>query len=454
MIASASRAGRDAVGDNNLADQQLDVEAEPGDARSPLNTSAARTPATNVPWPSVSRFHEPPMNDLPPSHTAREVRVAVVDARVDDRDRDLGQVRPPPARSPRRDPVRGTTAERHQSRARCANAVCRFLSGTARREPNRTLWARRPKWRSYAMSSRSSSPTTKRCSTLLELSPGLTAQHIVTAHCTIAPETMRAAAEMVERRGARFLDAPFTGSKFAAENGQLVYYIGGDEAVLKQVRPILEASSRDIILIGDQSATPHVMKVATNLITAATAQVAAEALAIVRRVGISAELFSRAMKSNASNSTTIEMKVPLMMAGDFEPHFSVKNMLKDVRIGTKLARDFALDLPVTEICRDMLLNELKQGRGDADYASIAQKYFPASAKIAKPKRGSVDRASNGRHGPSHRAFRDKTSGARAKPRAVSSRRGQTGEDPEPEPEKAPAAAQTRGGILGWLARRY
>src|SRR3954467_7277000 len=78
-----------------------------------------------------------------------------------------------------------------------------------------------------------------------KLSPGLTAQHIVTAHCTIAPETMRAAAEMVERRGARFLDAPFTGSKIAAENGQLVYYIGGDEAVLKQVRPILEASSKD-----------------------------------------------------------------------------------------------------------------------------------------------------------------------------------------------------------------
>ena len=92
---------------------------------------------------------------------------------------------------------------------------------------------------------------------------------------------MRAAAEMVERRGARFLDAPFTGSKIAAENGQLVYYIGGDEAVLKQVRPILEASSKDIILIGEIG-DATVMKVATNLITAATAQVAAEALAIVR----------------------------------------------------------------------------------------------------------------------------------------------------------------------------
>src|SRR5476651_2320998 len=98
-----------------------------------------------------------------------------------------------------------------------------------------------------------------------QLSSSLTAQHIVTAHCTVAPETMRAAAEMVERRGARFLDAPFTGSKVAAENGQLVYYIGGDEAALKQARPILEASSKEIVMIG-KIGDATLMKVGTNII--------------------------------------------------------------------------------------------------------------------------------------------------------------------------------------------
>src|SRR6059058_5221111 len=44
-----------------------------------------------------------------------------------------------------------------------------------------------------------------------QLSPGLKAQHVVTVHCTVAPENMRAAADVVHRRGARFLDAPFTG---------------------------------------------------------------------------------------------------------------------------------------------------------------------------------------------------------------------------------------------------
>jgi 3-hydroxyisobutyrate dehydrogenase-like beta-hydroxyacid dehydrogenase len=218
-----------------------------------------------------------------------------------------------------------------------------------------------------------------------QLSPALTAHHVVTAHGTVAPESMRAAAAIVQRRGARFLDAPFTGSKVAAENGQLVYYIGGDEAALKQVRPILEASSKEIVLIGENIGDATILKVATNLVTAATAQVAAEALALVRRAGVAPELFGKAMKCNASNSTSLEMKVPMMLAGDFEPHFSVKHMLKDVRIGLKLAREFSLDLPVTEVSADMLLDELKRGRGDADYSSVAQKYFPVSSRGAMPE---------------------------------------------------------------------
>jgi len=133
--------------------------------------------------------------------------------------------------------------------------------------------------------------------------------------------------------------------------------------------------------IGDAS----VIKVATNLVTAATAQIAAEALALVRDTGISPELFGRAMKSNASNSTTLEMKLPLMLAGNFEPHFSVKHMLKDVRIAARLAREYSLELPMAEVASDMLLAQLKAGRGDADYSSVAQRYFPTAGIIVRPE---------------------------------------------------------------------
>ena len=217
-----------------------------------------------------------------------------------------------------------------------------------------------------------------------QLTPTLTAQHVVTGHSTVAPESMRAAAQIVQRRGARFLDAPFTGSKLAAEKGQLVYYISGDEAALKQIRPILDGSSKEIVIISNRIGDASVMKVATNIVTAATAQVAAEALALVRKSGMDPEVFQRAMKHNASNSITLEMKIPMMISGDFEPHFSVKHMLKDVRIGLKMAENHFLTLPVTDVSGDMLLAEMKKGHGDADYASIAQRYFPSGQPVFRP----------------------------------------------------------------------
>jgi 3-hydroxyisobutyrate dehydrogenase-like beta-hydroxyacid dehydrogenase len=209
-----------------------------------------------------------------------------------------------------------------------------------------------------------------------ELSPN----HIVMAHCTVSPDTMRAAAEIVEKRGARFLDAPFTGSKTAAENGQLVYYVGGDEAALRQARPVLEASSREIIEIGKVGDATTV-KVATNMVTAASVQAAAEALALISKSGLPAQKFADAMRNNGSNSSTLDMKLPMMIEGNFEPHFSVKHMLKDVVIATRLARAFGMEFGATDASRHGLTEEMRQGRGDDDYSSLFRQYFPAGGSL-------------------------------------------------------------------------
>jgi 3-hydroxyisobutyrate dehydrogenase-like beta-hydroxyacid dehydrogenase len=208
-----------------------------------------------------------------------------------------------------------------------------------------------------------------------QLSPVLTAHHIVIAHCTVAPESMQAAAEVVQRRGARFLDAPFTGSKSAAEKGELIYYVAGDDGALREARRFLEASSKEIVEFGDVGEAT-LIKVATNMVTAASVQSVAEALALIAKCGVPPEKFERALKSNASQSGTIAMKLPKMMDGDFETHFSVKHMLKDLQIAERLADSLELQLPVTEAARDVQLFELKNGRGEEDYSCVVRQYFP------------------------------------------------------------------------------
>jgi 3-hydroxyisobutyrate dehydrogenase-like beta-hydroxyacid dehydrogenase len=213
-----------------------------------------------------------------------------------------------------------------------------------------------------------------------QLSPALSARHIVISHPTVAPHTMVAAAEIVERRGARFIEAPFTGSKEAAETGELVYYIGADNAVLAEARPLLQASSKEILEIGEIGQATAI-KVATNMVTAATVQASAEALALVQATGLPAELFMAAMKQNASFSKTLAMKLPKMVERNFERHFSVQHMLKDMQIASRLGLASHLELGVTAAARDRLLEQAQRGHGDDDYSAVARKYSQ-EARIA------------------------------------------------------------------------
>jgi 3-hydroxyisobutyrate dehydrogenase-like beta-hydroxyacid dehydrogenase len=207
-----------------------------------------------------------------------------------------------------------------------------------------------------------------------QISPALAPRHIVLAHPTVAPHSMRAAADIVERRGARFVEAPFTGSKIGAEKGELVYYVAGDEVALREARPILEASAKEIIEIGEIGQATAI-KVATNILTAAAVQAAAEALALVQNSGVSLEKFKAAMQSNASNSGVLSLKLPKMIEGDFEPHFSIKHMLKDMQIATRLGLLNHLELSVTTAARDRLLEQMQLGYGDEDFSAVVRKYF-------------------------------------------------------------------------------
>lgn len=220
-----------------------------------------------------------------------------------------------------------------------------------------------------------------------QLAPGVGARHLIVAHPTVAPHSMISAAEIIERRGARFVEAPFTGSKEAAENGHLVYYLGGDEAALREARPVLEASSRGMLAIGDIGQAT-IIKIATNMVTAASVQSTAEAMALVQASGLPLEKFAEAMKGNASHSKTLELKLPKMISGEFDPHFSVKHMLKDMQIASRIGLSHHLELGMTSAARDRLLEQMQRGHGDEDYSAVARKYF--SRPVEEPSEAGLE----------------------------------------------------------------
>jgi 3-hydroxyisobutyrate dehydrogenase-like beta-hydroxyacid dehydrogenase len=203
-----------------------------------------------------------------------------------------------------------------------------------------------------------------------DMLPALTPAHVILNHATVSPAATQAAAAMVLETGAAYLDCPFTGSKLAAQNAKLVYYVGGDVAVLERVRPVLEASSSRILHVGDIGHAT-ILKIATNLLTAVTVKGLAEALALTKAHGVEPQQLLASLEPNANFSPLIAFKLPAMIAGDFEAHFSLQNMLKDADFALALAAEKAVSAPALAVMAESMRAALDAGHADKDFSIIA-----------------------------------------------------------------------------------
>lgn len=195
------------------------------------------------------------------------------------------------------------------------------------------------------------------------LGPGKT----VIQSSTIDPASSTKFAASVTARGARYLEAPFTGSKPAAEQRQTVYYLGGDADLIAELEPLLVLVSAVRLHIGtrEQAAT---VKLAMNLNISAHMEGLCEALALARRAGVSDGVFFGALAKNVSYSGVTKLKEPKLRAGDFSPQFSVKHMHKDMRLASTMAED--QNLPVLAAVRDRLAAAEKAGWADEDFSAV------------------------------------------------------------------------------------
>jgi 3-hydroxyisobutyrate dehydrogenase-like beta-hydroxyacid dehydrogenase len=205
-----------------------------------------------------------------------------------------------------------------------------------------------------------------------DMKPALKAGHLVMNHATVSKKATLEAAKLVEATGAAFLDAPFTGSKMAAQNGKLCYYIGGSELMLERAKPVLEASAAKILPLGGIG-DAMVLKIVTNLVSAVIVEAVAEAAAITKASNIPLERLHEALESNANYSTLIGMKLPAIIKGDFEPHFSLRNMLKDADFARELAAEAKLNAPALDCTAAAMRAGVDAGKGDLDFSVIGQR---------------------------------------------------------------------------------
>ena len=156
---------------------------------------------------------------------------------------------------------------------------------------------------------------------------------------TAIPSSTRRMAQAVQQAGSRFLDAPMTRTPKEAAEGRLNLLVGGDAALLDEIRPLLKCFAENITHVGPVGAG-HGMKLLHNYVSLGMVTLLAEAAACAGQSGVTPEAFVDVLAKGGGGGIALERIKPYLLAGDTGGlRFSIANACKDLGYYATMAAD-------------------------------------------------------------------------------------------------------------------
>jgi 3-hydroxyisobutyrate dehydrogenase-like beta-hydroxyacid dehydrogenase len=186
---------------------------------------------------------------------------------------------------------------------------------------------------------------------------------------TVSVDASRAVAEAAQAAGIGYLRAPVSGNPSVVEAGNLTIMVSGDGEAFERLQPALRDIGPHVFYFG-AGEEARVMKLALNLMVAATAEMMAEALVLGESSGLERAAMLEVMGASAVGSPFVKYKTAALVSDDYTATFTSTMMHKDLSLALDAGRAVGVPLPVTDLVRGLLEDCIATGLGDADLMAL------------------------------------------------------------------------------------
>ncbi len=186
---------------------------------------------------------------------------------------------------------------------------------------------------------------------------------------TVSVSWIRELGDAAEGRGCRLLDAPVTGTKPHAANGELTFLVGGDGESLEKVRPLLAAMSKEIVHLGPLG-SGAALKLVNNFLCGVQAAAFAEANALVHRAGLDAAKALPVLLNGAPGSPVVKTVAGRHANRDYSPNFQLRLMAKDLAYAIAEGKRHGVGLPSAVTALNTFSRAINAELGDQDMAAV------------------------------------------------------------------------------------
>jgi 3-hydroxyisobutyrate dehydrogenase len=214
--------------------------------------------------------------------------------------------------------------------------------------------------------------------------PALCPGKIVIELGTYTREFKQRQALRVQEAGARMLEAEVSGSPPMVAEHRAALYIGGDEALFQECKPILDAITPHQFHLGEIGSAVAMKLIANTLVTIHTLA-AAEAMNMGIRAGFDPRRVAEVIRQGAGNSAMFTVRAPMMAERAFTPAAGSFNTLrKYLELGAQQAHDLGCATPMFSAAAPYFLRALEGGMGEEDIAAVIKLIEAESGQAASP----------------------------------------------------------------------
>lgn len=189
---------------------------------------------------------------------------------------------------------------------------------------------------------------------------------------TSGPAAAQAIAATLSPVGIAAIDAPVSGGVKGAANGKLAIMASGPRAALEKVQPLL-AEMGKVFLVGDKPGLGQTVKLANNLMSAASLAIAAEAMAMGVKAGVEPAVMLDILNASSGRNSATQDKIPKhVLNRKFDFGFANALSFKDVRLCLEEAEGLGVPMVVGAAVRQMLSITQQTFGKDADCTDLVR----------------------------------------------------------------------------------
>lgn len=193
---------------------------------------------------------------------------------------------------------------------------------------------------------------------------------------TIEVDHALQAAEMAQKAGFEAVDAPVSGGMVGAEAGTLTFMVGGSEAGLERVRPLLEVMGKKVVHCGANS-TGQAAKICNNMLLGIAMVGASEAFALGQKLGLENQVLYDVISTSSGYCWAVNVNcpvpgpVPTSPANkDYEPGFATALMAKDMGLALAALETAGVNGELGKQAAALYAELVEEGRGGKDFSDV------------------------------------------------------------------------------------